>query len=67
MNEQSLEVKPDQRVRFNFGMNAKGLVQMDITVEFGDADSAKAEALKAIDAYRAVCAEKGLKLVEPVA
>ena len=53
------------RVRMNFGMNAKGLVQPDITVEFPTAVEAAAEARIAIDQFKAVCAEKGLKLVEP--
>jgi len=62
-----LESKPESRVRMNFGMNAKGLVQMDITVEFPTSDEAKAESLKAIDAYKAICAEKGLKLADSAA
>jgi len=62
MSEQS-----ESRVRMNFGMNAKGLVQMDVTVEYPDADKAAAEAKKAIDAYRAICKEKGLKLADSAA
>ena len=54
-----------KRVRMNFGMNAKGLVQMDLTVEMESTEMAEAEARKAIDSYKAICAEKGLKLVEP--
>jgi hypothetical protein len=51
----------------NFGMNAKGLVQMDITVEMPTAEQAQEEARKAIDAYRAICTEKGLKLADSAA
>lgn len=62
-----LEVKADTRVRMNFGANAKGFVQMDITVEMPTTAEAEAEAKKAIDAYKAICIEKGLKLAEPAA
>lgn len=58
------EAKADTRVRMNFGMNAKGLVQMDVTVEMPTAEQAEEEARKAIDAYRAICTEKGLKLAD---
>lgn len=61
---EELEVKPDSRVRMNFGMNAKGFVQMDLTVEMPTTEQAKVEAEKAIDAYRAICAAKGLKLAD---
>lgn len=61
---EQLEVKPDSRVRMNFGMNAKGLVQMDITVEMPTTAEAEAEARLAIDSYRAICAAKGLKLAD---
>lgn len=53
-----------RRVRMNFGMNAKGLVQMDLTVEMPTTEETKAEAEKAIDAYREICAAKGLKLAD---
>lgn len=55
----------NRRVRMNFGQNAKGLVQMDLTVEFPTVAEAATWARDAIDEYRAICAEKGLKLVEP--
>lgn len=58
------EQQEGKRVRMNFGMNAKGLVQMDLTVEYPTTEETEAEALKAIDAYRKICAEKGLKLAD---
>ncbi|OQA34283.1 MAG: hypothetical protein BWY57_00556 [Betaproteobacteria bacterium ADurb.Bin341] len=61
------ELEVNTRVRMNFGMNAKGLVQMDITVEMPTAEQAQEEARKAIDAYRAICTEKGLKLADSAA
>lgn len=61
---ENTEVKVDTRVRMNFGMNAKGLVQMDLTIEMPTTAEAEVEARKAIDAYRAICAEKGLKLAD---
>lgn len=64
---QVLEAKASTRVRMNFGMNAKGLVQMDVTVEMPTAEEAQEEAKKAIDAYRAICAAKGLKLADSAA
>ena len=62
-----IETKPEQRVRMNFGMNAKGLVQLDITVEFPTPEQAEEAARKAFDTYRAICTEKGLKLADSVA
>jgi len=62
-----LEAKADTRVRMNFGANAKGFVQMDITVEMPTTAEAEVEAKKAIDAYKAICVEKGLRLAEPAA
>lgn len=55
------------RTRMNFGMNAKGLVQMDVTVEYDNTDRAAEEARKAIDEYKAICSEKGLKLADSAA
>lgn len=49
----------------NFGQNAKGLVQMDLTIEMPTVAESAAEARIAIDQYRAICVEKALKLVEP--
>lgn len=57
-------VEVTSRVRMNFGMTAKGLVQMDLTVEMPTTAEAEAEARKAIDSYRAICKEKGLRLVD---
>lgn len=65
--EKMLEVKADTRVRMNFGANAKGFMQMDITVEMPTTEEAAAEARKAIDEYKAICIEKGIKLAEPAA
>lgn len=48
-------------VRINLSQNAKGLVQFDITAEFETVDESKAALASAIDAVRAVIAEKGLK------
>jgi hypothetical protein len=62
-----MELQEGTRVRMNFGQNAKGLVQMDITVEMPTTELAKSEGLKAIDAYREICEAKGLKLVDAAA
>jgi len=59
-----IEETAEKRVRMNFGMNTKGLVQMDLTVEFPTTEEAAAEARKAIDEYKAICTEKGLKLAD---
>jgi hypothetical protein len=61
------EGKNESRVRMNFGMNSKGLVQMDLTVEMPTTEEAAAEARKAIDEYKAICSEKGLKLADSAA
>ncbi len=55
------------RTRMNFGMNAKGLVQMDITVEYGTPEESAKAARMAIDEYKAICVEKGLKLADAAA
>jgi hypothetical protein len=54
----------EKRVRMNFGMNAKGLVQVDLTVEMPTTEEAAAESRKAIDEYKLICTEKGLKLAD---
>lgn len=59
-----VEQASEKRVRMNFGMNAKGMVQMDLTVEMPTTEEAASEARKAIDEYKAICAEKGLKLAD---
>ena len=59
--------EPNKRTRMNFGMNAKGLVQMDITVEYETPEETALAARKAIDEYKAVCTEKGLKLADSAA
>jgi hypothetical protein len=63
----TVEAKPETRVRMNFGMNSKGLVQMDVTVEMPDTEAAEAEGMKAIDAYKRVCEAKGLRLADSAA
>jgi|GEM_PF-1844279 len=55
------------RVRMNFSQDAKGFVKMDLTVEYDTPEIAEEQAKKAIDAYRRVCDEKGLKLLQPAA
>lgn len=59
-----MESQNQNRVRMNFGMNTKGFVQMDITVEFETVESCGIEGRKAIDEYKSICAEKGLKLAD---
>lgn len=54
------------RVRMSFGANAKGLVQMDLTVEFPTVSETASEARKAIDEYRAICSDKKITLVDAV-
>lgn len=54
------------RCRMNFGMNAKGLVQMDITSEYPTPEEAAEQASKAIDLYKQVCAEKGLTIAPTI-
>ena len=57
----------NNRTRMNFGMTAKGLVQLDVTVEYDTPERTAEEARKAIDLYKSVCAEKGLKLADTAA
>lgn len=52
----------NKRTRMNFGMNAKGLIQLDITVEYPTVEETTAAARAAIDQYKQVCTEKGLTL-----
>ena len=59
--------EPTKRTRMNFGMNAKGFVQMDLTVEYETVQETAAAARCAIDEYKAICAEKGLKLADSAA
>jgi len=59
--------EPNKRTRMNFGMNAKGLVQMDLTVEYETVEETAAAARKAIDEYKTICTEKGLKLADSAA
>lgn len=57
------EKATNRRVRINLSETAKGLVQWDITAEFEDVEESKSALSAAIDATRAVIAEKGLKEV----
>ena len=57
----------NNRTRMNFGMNAKGLVQLDVTVEYDTPEKAAEEAGKAIDLYKGICSQKGLKLADGAA
>jgi organic hydroperoxide reductase OsmC/OhrA len=55
------------RTRMNFAQDAKGFVKMDLTVEYETPELTEENAKKAIDAYKRVCEEKGLKLLQPTA
>jgi hypothetical protein len=61
------EQKEGSRVRMNFGQNAKGLVPMDLTVEFPTVEETEAEAVKGIAAYKRVLAAAGLKAIDSAA
>jgi enamine deaminase RidA (YjgF/YER057c/UK114 family) len=53
--------------RMGFGMNAKGLVQLDVTVSYPTPEEAAEAARKALSEFKAICAEQGLKIAEPAA
>ena len=55
------EKATNKRVRINLSETAKGLIQFDITAEFETVEDTKAARAAAVDAARAVIAEKGLK------
>ncbi|MBQ7166319.1 MAG: hypothetical protein IJR93_05185 [Treponema sp.] len=57
------EKATNKRVRINLSETAKGLIQFDITAEFESVEETKAALAAAVDAARAVIAEKGLKEV----
>ena len=57
MNELTLE---QQRVRMNFSTNAKGMAQMDITVEFPTVEESKTAMSDAIKALREVLAANNI-------
>lgn len=59
----STENSNETRVRMNLAANAKGMYQMDVTVESSSVEESKAKLVEAIDAVRDVCKEKGLTLV----
>ncbi|MDD5304602.1 MAG: hypothetical protein PHS14_16015 [Elusimicrobia bacterium] len=54
----------EKRTRMNFGMNAKGLVQMDVTVEYETVEETAKAARAAIAEYKAICIEQSLKLAD---
>jgi hypothetical protein len=57
------EKATNKRVRINLSETAKGLIQFDITAEFESVEETKSALAAAVDAARAVIAEKGLKEV----
>ena len=59
----STENSNETRVRMNLAANAKGMYQMDVTVESSTVEESKAKLAEAIDAVKEVCKEKGLTLV----
>ena len=61
------EVKSESRVRMNISQNAKGVVQLDVTVEFPTVVEAAAALGKAIDEARLIVSGRGLKLASDVA
>lgn len=58
----STENSNETRVRMNLAANAKGIYQMDVTVESSSVEESKAKLAEAIDAVKEVCKEKGLTL-----
>ena len=57
------EKATDKRVRINLSETAKRWIQFDITAAFETVEETKAALAAAVDAARAVIAEKGLKEV----
>lgn len=55
------------RVRMNFSQDAKGFVKMDLTVEMPSVKETAEVSRTAIDEYKAICQEKGIRLLEPPA
>ncbi|MDR0676613.1 MAG: hypothetical protein LBF97_06205 [Elusimicrobiota bacterium] len=53
----------NNRVRMNLSQTSKGLVQIDITVEFQTVDESSENLDKAIKSARKIIAENGLKEV----
>jgi hypothetical protein len=51
----------------NFGMTAKGFVQLDVTVSYETPEAAAEQARKALTAYKDICKEQGLKLADSAA
>ena len=52
--------KDNRRVRLNFSQNAKGHVQIDLTVDFGTVEECGDAMRRAFDEARAIIKEKGL-------
>lgn len=59
-----MEEKEVNRTRMNFSQNAKGLVQMDVTVEYSTPQETAEKADEAIKEYKDICTKHNLKLVE---
>ena len=55
------------RCRMGFAPDPKGFIKIDVTVEMATVEETAAESRKAIEEYKAIVAEKGLKLLEPPA
>lgn len=58
MEEQTVET----RVKLNINLNAKGLVQFDITSEFPNLNDAALNLSNAVDMVKKIVDEKGFKL-----
>lgn len=54
------------RTRMGFGMTAKGLVQLDVTVEYETPEKAAEMARRALELYKAICKEHSLVLANTV-
>jgi hypothetical protein len=57
------ELKENRRVRLNLSQNAKGLFQIDCSVEFCTVEECGEAMRKAIDEAKAIIKEKGLLAV----
>lgn len=52
----------ETRVKLSINLNAKGLVQFDITSEFSNLNDAAKNLSEAVDMVKKITAEKGFKL-----
>jgi hypothetical protein len=62
MDENATPITP--RCGMNFSQDARGFVKLDLTVESPTTEESAAEARKAIDEYRSIVREKGLRMLE---